>query len=41
MPSGEPGLNYLCPGYKLFFHHVDEPMRIMCDLLSQGRAPAA
>ena len=39
-PLGEPGLNYLCPGYKDFFHHVDEPMRRMCDLLRQERAPA-
>ncbi len=39
-PLGEPGLNYLCPGYKDFFHHVDEPMRHMCDLLRQDRAPA-
>ncbi len=39
-PDGEPGLNYLCAGYKHFFHHVDEPMRMMCDLLRQGRAPA-
>jgi uncharacterized protein len=39
-PDGEDGLNYLCPGYKLFFGHVDEPMRIMCDLLRQGRAPS-
>jgi uncharacterized protein len=36
----EDGLNYLCAGYKLFFHHVDKPMRLMADLLRQGRAPA-
>jgi len=39
-PEGEPGLNYLCPGYKAFFSHVDEPMRAMCDLLRQDRPPA-
>jgi serine-type anaerobic sulfatase-maturating enzyme len=39
-PDGEPGLNYLCAGFKLFFHHVDRPMRIMADLLRQNRAPA-
>jgi len=36
-PDGEPGLNYLCAGYKLFFHHVGQPMRVMADLLRQGR----
>lgn len=39
-PEGEPGLNYLCAGYKLFYTHVDEPMRIMAGLLQQNRAPA-
>ena len=39
-PDGEPGLNYLCPGFKDFFHHVDRPMKIMGQLLAQGRAPA-
>ena len=39
-PDGEPGLNYLCAGYKHFFGHIDEAMRIMCDLLKQDRAPA-
>lgn len=39
-PQGEPGLNYLCAGYKKFFHHVDQPMRIMATLLRQNRAPA-
>ena len=38
-PDGEPGLNYLCAGYKAFFHHIDEPMRAMSALLRQGRAP--
>lgn len=39
-PDGESGLNHLCAGYKAFFHHVDEPMRVMCELLSQDRAPS-
>jgi uncharacterized protein len=36
-PEGEPGLNYLCAGYKLFFNHIDHPMRLMTNLLRQGR----
>ena len=36
-PDGEPGLNYLCAGFKAFFHHVDEPMKIMIDLMRRGR----
>lgn len=39
-PDGEPGLNHLCSGFKAFFTHVDEPMRIMAGLLRQRR-PAA
>jgi uncharacterized protein len=39
-PDGEPGLNYLCAGYKAFFIHVDKPMRLMADLLRRNRAPA-
>ncbi len=39
-PDGEPGLNHLCGGFKTFFTHVDEPMRIMAGLLRQRR-PAA
>jgi uncharacterized protein len=39
-PYGEPGQHYLCPGYKLFFHHVERPMRQMADLLAANRAPA-
>jgi uncharacterized protein len=37
-PDGEPGLNYLCAGFKAFFHHVDRPMRIMGHLLAQNRS---
>ena len=40
VPPGEPGLNYLCPGFKAFFHHVDAPMRRMCELLREDRAPS-
>lgn len=39
-PDGEPGLNYLCDGYKAFFTHIDRPMRIMAELLRHKRAPA-
>jgi uncharacterized protein len=40
-PSGDPGLNYLCTGFKMFFGHVDRPMRIMGALLRDGRAPSS
>jgi uncharacterized protein len=36
-PDGEPGLNYLCAGYLSFFTHIDRPMRMMANLLRQGR----
>lgn len=39
-PHGEPGLNYLCAGYRKFFTHIDSPMRTMGALLAVGRAPA-
>ncbi|MEJ2559385.1 MAG: radical SAM protein [Anaerolineae bacterium] len=39
-PDGEPGLNYLCVGFKHFFHHIDYPAGIMADLIRQAR-PAA
>jgi uncharacterized protein len=39
-PDGEPGLNYLCAGYKNFFHHVAKPMAVMAELLHQNRAPS-
>jgi len=39
-PDGEDGLNYLCPSYKAFFHHVDPAMGLMSRLLEQDRAPS-
>ncbi len=39
-PSGEPGLNYLCAGYKNFFHHIDPYMKTMARLLN-ARRPAS
>lgn len=39
-PDGEEGLNYLCPAYKKFFHHVGPLMKQMAALLRSGRAPA-
>jgi len=39
-PDGDPGLNYLCPSFKEFFHHVDPAMRQMAALLRVNRAPA-
>jgi uncharacterized protein len=39
-PDGEPGLNYLCAGFKAFFTHIDRPMQMMADLLRSRRAPA-
>ena len=36
-PGGEPGLNYLCAGYKAFFQRVDKPMKIMATLMNTGR----
>ncbi len=39
-PDGEPGLNYLCAGYKQFFNHVEPSMKMMANVLRQGGAPA-
>ena len=36
-PDGEPGLNYLCAGFKEFFHHVEFPMKLMAGLIRRGR----
>ena len=37
---GEPGLNYLCKGYKQFFAHVSADMDFMKAELDAGRSPA-
>lgn len=37
---GEPGLNYLCAGYRQFFNHVAEDMDFMKTELDAGRSPA-
>jgi len=39
-PDGEPGLHYLCPGYKAFFSHIRPAMEAMCELLKADRAPS-
>lgn len=35
--DGEAGLNYLCAGYKKYFHHITPAMNIMARLLGEGR----
>ena len=35
-PDDEPGLNYLCQGYKAFFHHIDRPLQILSQLIQRG-----
>jgi len=35
-PTGEPGLNYLCAGYRQFFNHIQEPMKQMANFLRAG-----
>src|SRR3954453_6341356 len=39
-PDGEPGLNYLCAGYKKYFHHVTPYMEFMGRELLNQRSPA-
>lgn len=36
-PDGKPGLNYLCAGFKHFFHHADFAMKLMAGLIRRGR----
>ncbi len=39
-PDGEPGLNYLCAGYKHFFHHANPGLRGMAWLALHHESPA-
>lgn len=38
--DGEPGLNYLCKGYKKYFRHIHPYMKVMKQLIENG-LPAA
>jgi uncharacterized protein len=35
-PEGEVGVNYLCPGFKRFFAHIDDRMREMTARIRAG-----
>ncbi len=39
-PDGQPGLNWLCEGYKMFFAHVKPYMDFMANELVKERPPA-
>jgi uncharacterized protein len=36
-PDGEPGLNYLCEAYKNFFNHTAPYLKVIAELLAEGR----
>jgi len=38
-PDGEPGLNYLCPGFKKFFRHSEPYFDFMANELQHQRPP--
>ena len=38
--NGEPGLNYLCDGYKLFFEHIEPTMAYMANCIRNRQPPA-
>jgi uncharacterized protein len=37
-PGGEPGLNYLCKGFKMFYKHVEPYMNYMATEIIHDRA---
>ena len=37
-PRGKGGLNYLCAGWKAFFHRIDEPLQTLTTLMRMGRS---
>ncbi len=39
-PDGEPGLNYLCAGYKAFFQRIDEPNKLLAAVIRSGKDAA-
>ena len=39
-PDGQPGLNYLCAGFKLFYAHVAPYMKFMANEIRNDRAPS-
>lgn len=39
-PDGEPGLNYLCPGFKMFYKHTEPFFEFMANELQHKRLPA-
>ncbi|MEI7981727.1 MAG: anaerobic sulfatase-maturation protein, partial [Bacteroidota bacterium] len=39
-PDGEPGLNYLCPGFKMFYKHSKPYFDFMANELQHKRMPA-
>jgi uncharacterized protein len=40
-PDGEPGWNYLCPGYLKYFRHITQAMNAMAQLLAHGQPASA
>src|SRR5690606_3489607 len=40
-PDGEPGWNYLCPGYLKYFRHITQYMNAMAQLLAAGLPASA